>query len=150
LTVATEQRLHAPLPSLRRQIRDLEFEVGAKLFIPSVCGIELTAAGRVFLDHARLALAQVEAAKAARHAARPEKPTFAIGFLSEQELEWLPEAMRILQDELPKSMSPFPVRIHLHSLTHSLGENSILPSSGQKAGLQISSMNFSNGKRWSS
>ena len=37
-------------------------------------GIELTAAGRVFLDHARLALAQVEAAsEGARRAAEPAK-----------------------------------------------------------------------------
>jgi LysR family hca operon transcriptional activator len=64
----------------------------------SVHGIELTAAGRAFLDHARLALAQVEAAReAARRAAEPAKQSFALGFL----MDWLPEAMRILRDELP-------------------------------------------------
>jgi len=68
----------------------------------SVHGIELTAAGRVFLDHARLALTQAEAAKeAARRAAHPAKPTFALGFLTGKEIDWLPEAMRILHDELP-------------------------------------------------
>ena len=68
----------------------------------SARGIELTAAGRAFLDHARLALAQVEAAgEAARRAAQPAKPSFALGFLTGQEMDWLPEAMRILRDELP-------------------------------------------------
>src|SRR6266581_7867927 len=71
LTVAAERRLHTAQPSLSRQIRDLEYEVGAQLMIRSARGIELTAAGRVFLDHARLVLAQVEAAgEAARRAAR--------------------------------------------------------------------------------
>ena len=65
-------------------------------------GIELTAAGRAFLDHARLALTQAEAAKeAARRAAQPAMPTFALGFLTGTEMDWLPEAMRILHDELP-------------------------------------------------
>jgi len=68
----------------------------------SVHGIELTAAGKAFLDHARLALTQAEAAKeAARRAAQPAKPTFALGFLTGKEIDWLPEAMRILHDELP-------------------------------------------------
>jgi LysR family hca operon transcriptional activator len=103
LTVAAERRLHTAQPSLSRQIRDLEFEVGAQLMTRSARGIELTAAGRVFLDHARLALAQVEAAReAARRAARPAKSSFALGFLTGQEMDWLPDAMTILRDELPK------------------------------------------------
>jgi LysR family transcriptional regulator, hca operon transcriptional activator len=102
LTVAAERRLHTAQPSLSRQIRDLEYEVGAQLMTRSARGIELTASGRVFLDHARLALAQVEAGReAARRAARPGKPSFALGFLTGQEMDWLPEAMRILRDELP-------------------------------------------------
>jgi LysR family hca operon transcriptional activator len=102
LTLAAEKRLHTAQPSLSRQIRDLEYEVGVQLMSRSVRGIELTAAGRAFLDHARLALAQVEAAvEAARRAAQPDKPTFALGFLTGQEVDWLPEAMRILRDELP-------------------------------------------------
>jgi LysR family hca operon transcriptional activator len=101
-TVAAERRLHTAQPSLSRQIRDLEYEVGVQLMTRNVRGIELTAAGRAFLDHARLALAQVEAAReAARRAARPAKTTFALGFLTGQEMDWLPPAMRILRDELP-------------------------------------------------
>jgi LysR family transcriptional regulator, hca operon transcriptional activator len=104
LTVAATQRLYTAQPSLSRQMRDLEFEVGARLMIRSARGIELTAAGRAFLDHARLALAQVEAAGvAARQAAQPAKPSFALGFLTGQEMEWLPRAMNILRDELPNT-----------------------------------------------
>src|SRR5438128_7240705 len=102
LTVAAERRLHTAQPSLSRQMRDLEYEVGAQLMILSAHGIELTAAGRVFLDHARLALAQVDAAReAARRAATPAKPSFALGFLTGKEIDWLPEAIRLLRDELP-------------------------------------------------
>jgi LysR family hca operon transcriptional activator len=73
-----------------------------ELLSRSARGVELTAAGRAFIDHARLALAQVDAAsEAARRAAQPAKRTFALGFLTGQEMDWLPEAMRILRDELP-------------------------------------------------
>ena len=67
----------------------------------SVHGIELTAAGKAFLDQARLALAQVDAAvEAARRAAQPGKRIFAIGFQSGHELNWLPRAMHLLRAEL--------------------------------------------------
>jgi LysR family transcriptional regulator, hca operon transcriptional activator len=102
LTEAAERRLHTSQPSLSRQIRDLEYQVGVELLRRGAHGVELTAAGRTFLDHARLALAQVDAAgEAARRAAQPTKRTFALGFLTGQEMDWLPEAMRILRDELP-------------------------------------------------
>ena len=102
LTVAAERKLHTSQPSLSRQIRDLEDEVGAQLLTRSARGIELTPAGRAFLDHARSVLSQVEAAaEAARRVAHPAKPCFAMGFLTGHELTWMPEALRILHDELP-------------------------------------------------
>jgi LysR family hca operon transcriptional activator len=101
LTTAAELRLHTSQPSLSRQIRDLEYQVGTKLLSRSVHGVELTAAGKAFLDHARLALAQVDAAvEAARRAAQPARKTFAIGFQTGQEMNWLPQAMYVLRDEL--------------------------------------------------
>jgi LysR family hca operon transcriptional activator len=101
LTTAAERRLHTSQPSLSRQIRDLEYQVGVELLTRSVQGVQLTAAGKAFLDHARLALAQVDAAvESARRAAQPEKKTFAIGFLTGHEMNWLSPAMRLLRDEL--------------------------------------------------
>jgi LysR family hca operon transcriptional activator len=102
LTVAAARELHTSQPSLSRQIRDLEDEVGAQLLRRSARGIELTPAGRAFLDHARSVLSQVEAAaEAARRVAHPAKPCFSMGFLTGHELTWMPEALQILRDELP-------------------------------------------------
>src|SRR5258707_6905233 len=104
LTVAAQKRLHTAQPSLSRQIRDLELELGVQLLIRGPRGIELTASGRVFLDHARVALMQVEAAgEAARRAAQPPRTSFAIGFLTGYEMDWLPAVMGILRDELPST-----------------------------------------------
>ena len=61
LTVAAEQKLHTSQPSLSRQIRDLEQEIGVQLMNRGAHGIELTSAGKAFLEHARMALLQAEA-----------------------------------------------------------------------------------------
>jgi LysR family transcriptional regulator, hca operon transcriptional activator len=102
LTVAAGRKLHTSQPSLSRQIRDLEEEDGAQLLTRGARGIELTPAGRAFLDHARLVLSQVEAAADAAHGiAHPAKPCFVMGFLTGHELTWMPEALQILHDALP-------------------------------------------------
>src|SRR3979409_1900885 len=90
LTVAAQHMLHTSQPSLSRQIRDLEDEVGAQLLKRNARGIELTPAGRAFLEHARLVLSQVKAAaEAARRVAHPAKPCFAMGFLTGPECTWM-------------------------------------------------------------
>jgi LysR family transcriptional regulator, hca operon transcriptional activator len=101
LTEAAERRLHTSQPSLSRQIRDLEHEVGAQLLTRTVRGVELTAAGKAFAGHARLALMHADAAaESARRAAAPARQTFAIGFQTGHEMNWLPRAMHVLRDEL--------------------------------------------------
>src|SRR5271154_5315185 len=72
---AAERRLHTAQPSLSRQIRELEVEVGVKLLERQARGVALTAAGRVFLDRARLALMQIDAAGGGgRRAEKTAKP----------------------------------------------------------------------------
>jgi LysR family transcriptional regulator, hca operon transcriptional activator len=100
LTVAAEKRLHTAQPSLSRQMRDLEQELGVTLMNRVPRGIELTAAGRVFLDHARIALLQVEAAHRAAAAAGS---SFALGFLTGYEMDWLPPVMSLLREKLPST-----------------------------------------------
>ena len=100
---AAQRRLNTSQPSLSRQIRDLEDEVGVELLERQARGVTLTAAGRVFLDHARLALLQVEAATdGARRTAEPQRPVLSMGFLVGLEVTWLPHLLRILREEAPE------------------------------------------------
>jgi LysR family hca operon transcriptional activator len=99
---AAEEKLHTTQPSLSRQIRDLEHEVGTPLFRRSTRGVELTAAGRVFLDHARVTLLQAETAvRSVRQMANPVKPTFTLGFMIGHDATWVPKALHVLRDQLP-------------------------------------------------
>lgn len=103
LKLAAEEKLHTTQPSLSRQIRDLEQEVGTPLFTRGAKGVELTAAGRVFLDHARVMLSQAEAAvQSARQTANPAVASLSLGFMIGHDTTWLPAALKLLRDELPK------------------------------------------------
>lgn len=103
LKLAAEERLHTTQPSLSRQIRDLEREVGAQLFVRTARGVELTAAGRVFLDHARVMLSQADTAvRAVRQISNPTKPYFSIGFMIGHDSTWLPKTLQVLHDDLPR------------------------------------------------
>jgi LysR family transcriptional regulator, hca operon transcriptional activator len=102
LTLAAEKRLRTAQPSLSRQMRDLEREVGTPLLRRGARGIELTEAGRTFLDHARLSLLQADAAvESARRTARQAKPVFSMGFVTGHEADCIPATTHILQDDLP-------------------------------------------------
>ncbi|GAA4336698.1 LysR substrate-binding domain-containing protein [Variovorax defluvii] len=57
--------LHVAQPALSHQIAALESEIGAQLFDRSSRGISLTEAGKVFLAHAKVVLADLERARTA-------------------------------------------------------------------------------------
>ena len=98
---AATLRLHTAQPSLSRQIGDLEDELGVQLLKRSSQGLEPTAAGRAFLDHARLILAQVDAAsEAAKRAGKENQASLAVGFLTGFEIDWLPKVLKILRGKL--------------------------------------------------
>jgi LysR family hca operon transcriptional activator len=111
LSAAAEKRLHTAQPSLSRQMKDLEVELGVTLMVRNARGIELTPAGQVFLAHARVALLQVEAAtEAARRAGGKSGASFALGFLTGYEMYWLSAVMAIMREKLPS------IEIVVHSL----------------------------------
>ncbi|MGG4545513.1 LysR family transcriptional regulator, partial [Bacillus velezensis] len=56
------EKLHIAQPPLSKQIKELEEEIGAKLFNRTKRHVELTNAGQVFLDKAYQILDQVEQA----------------------------------------------------------------------------------------
>ena len=102
LKLAAEEKLNTTQPSLSRQIRDLEEEVGTPLFIRGAKGVELTPAGRVFLDHARVMLSQAEVAvQSARQIAYPAVPSLSLGFMIGHDTTWLPAALKLIRDQLP-------------------------------------------------
>jgi LysR family transcriptional regulator, hca operon transcriptional activator len=100
-TQAAAKRLHTAQPSLSRQIRDLEVTLKVPLIVREPRGLSLTPAGQVFLEHARLILAQADAAvEAARRAHKPAKTRFTVGFLTGHEIGWLPQVLRALGDRI--------------------------------------------------
>ncbi|HXB54245.1 MAG TPA: LysR family transcriptional regulator [Vicinamibacteria bacterium] len=75
------ERLRVAQPALSRQIQDLEGEVGFQLFDRLPRGVRLSAAGKTFLEEARLILQQVnEATIRAGRVARGLAGTLRVGF----------------------------------------------------------------------
>jgi DNA-binding transcriptional LysR family regulator len=75
------EKLHIQQPPLSQQIRALEREIDAALFVRHPRGVTLTDAGRSFLADAETILAQAEHAKIrARRTARGEVGRIAVGF----------------------------------------------------------------------
>ncbi len=75
------EKLHMQQPPLSQQIRALETEIGAALFVRLPRGVALTDAGRSFFTDAEAILSQVEGAKTrAQRTARGEVGRIAVGF----------------------------------------------------------------------
>ena len=74
------ERLEIQQPPLSRLIKGIEQEVGVQLFQRKPRGVQLTQAGRAFLDRARLVLANAEQAiVSARRTGRGEEGQMCIG-----------------------------------------------------------------------
>jgi DNA-binding transcriptional LysR family regulator len=77
------ERLDMQPPPLSRQIRSIEREIGAQLFHRKARGVELTDAGRAFLDNARAIIAQVDRLfETTRRTARGEQGRICVGYSS--------------------------------------------------------------------
>jgi len=100
------QRLHVSQPPLRRQIHDLEDELGTKLFDRTNKKLTLTPAGESFLKEARQILAQVQrAAQLAQAASRGEAGQLSIGILPPIGGLFLPPAIRPYESRATASIA---------------------------------------------
>ena len=95
-------RLHMAQPPLSHQIKQLETELGVELLIRTTRRVQLTPAGRQYLERARAVLASVEAAGVeAGRIANGDVGRVAIGFTGSATYELLPSLARVLREELP-------------------------------------------------
>jgi DNA-binding transcriptional LysR family regulator len=105
-------RLRVAQPALSRQIRDLEEELGARLFERNPRGVRLTGAGAALLPEARAVLQRArEAAQAVRAVARGERGEIHVGYAPTPTVELLPCALHAFQNLAPD------VRVTLHDLS---------------------------------
>jgi DNA-binding transcriptional LysR family regulator len=95
-------RLRVSQPPLSRQIRNLEEEIGAPLFDRTRQQLQLTPAGRAFLEQARQILAQSDrAARLAKAVSQGKCGQLTLAFLSPLGGVFLPAALRIFRHKFP-------------------------------------------------
>ena len=89
-------------PSLSQQIKDLEEDVGVQLFYRTKRKVELTEEGTVFLEQARLTLAQADKAVAmARQVSQAKQQMLRIGFVPVAEVKIFPSVLPNLRVQHP-------------------------------------------------
>lgn len=95
-------RLNLSQPPLSKQIQQLEQAMGVKLLERTKRSVELTAAGRVFLDEARAVLQQSsQAVERARKADRGETGHLSVGFIDAAVYSVVPAIVRRFSDLYP-------------------------------------------------
>lgn len=96
------QRLHIAQPPLSQQIRQLEDELGTKLFERTSRKVALTSEGEVFLEEARKVLAGLgRAVERVRGMAHGDQGALAVGFVGPAALSLLPEVVREFRQRSP-------------------------------------------------
>ncbi|HTO54851.1 MAG TPA: LysR family transcriptional regulator [Myxococcota bacterium] len=98
------RKLGIQQPPLSQQLKALEREVGAPLFVRRPRGVELTAPGRAFYAEARAILSQVDHAVArARRTARGEEGRISVGFTSSAPFHpFVPRVLRAFRESHPR------------------------------------------------
>jgi DNA-binding transcriptional LysR family regulator len=97
------ERLRIAQPPLSHQIRQLERELGVELLTRTTRSVELTAAGRAYLDRAISILDAVhDAGEQARRIADGIEGRLSIGCVGSATYSLLPQLVRTLRDRLPE------------------------------------------------
>ena len=95
-------KLYTAQPSLSQQIKDLEEDVGVRLLHRTKRKVELTEEGAVFLEQARLPLAQADQAIAmARQVSQAKQQMLRIGFVPVAEMKIFPYVLPNLRVQNP-------------------------------------------------
>lgn len=95
-------KLYTAQPSLSQQIKDLEEDVGVKLLHRTKRKVELTEEGAVFLEQARLTLAQADKAiTMARQVSQAKQQMLRIGFVPVAEMKIFPYVLPNLRVQNP-------------------------------------------------
>lgn len=95
-------RMNVSQPSLSQQVRNLEREIKVDLFQRTKRHVELTPAGRRFLQEARGILAAAErAAGVAREAGREESRKIVIGISADTDWLFLGKVLRLFAEHVP-------------------------------------------------
>src|SRR4051812_18291488 len=106
------EKMHVAQPALSAQIRSLEEEIGVKLLRRSTRKVELTPAGRVFLQEAKGVLeSALQAEQKAKQAEAGLGGTFRLGVIGPTANAWLARILRDFQQRFPD------VRLSLYDLT---------------------------------
>jgi DNA-binding transcriptional LysR family regulator len=96
-------RLYVSQPPLSRQIRDLESELGVKLFDRSARAIRLTEAGKIFLNEARSTLQRAdEAVDSIKAFALGRRGRVRIGYAVSATVALLPRILRLFRQTHPQ------------------------------------------------
>ena len=105
-------RLHIAQPPLSQQIKQLETELQSKLLYRTKRHVELTEAGRAFLEEARKTLAQADhAVRVARSAGDSPTRPLHVGFIDTALYRFLPRLLGAAREALPT------IQIVLHEMT---------------------------------
>jgi DNA-binding transcriptional LysR family regulator len=97
------ERLNIAQPPLSRQIRRLESELGVELFYRTKRRVELTEAGKVFLEEARKILSQVEkSVQVAQRASRGEIGRLVVGFEGSSAYDVVPLSLKVYRERFPE------------------------------------------------
>lgn len=95
-------RLFTAQPSLSQQIKDLEEEIGVRLFNRTKRKVELTEEGTVFLKHARMTITQADHAIAmARQTHLSKQQVLKIGFITTAEIRIFPQIIPSFRLQYP-------------------------------------------------